>query len=97
LPPLRGQPFLFTLVEIPLGLPRSGILLAVLAPRWILLQFVILQQRVDFLGGHAFEIGHEHRVRCWLEAIVDQQRVDREIAGAVPQALYAVAATIKMQ
>jgi hypothetical protein len=52
----------------------------------------VLDQRVDLLGRHAAIRLDQQRVRRRLQAVVDEQRVDGEVAGQVPLVLDAVLA-----
>ena len=56
----------------------------------------VVEAGIDLLSRHAaVEVEHLRAPRR-VEAFVEQQRVDREIAGQVPQALHAVAAPGEM-
>ena len=69
-----------TLVTIP-GMVVEGLLVG-----------VVVEAGIDLLGRHAaIQVQHLRSGRR-REAFVDQQRVDREVAGQVPQALDAVTA-----
>ena len=51
---------------------------------------VILDQRVDFLGHHAFVADVVQRTRHRRHAFLDQDGIDREIAGDIPAVLDAM-------
>jgi hypothetical protein len=56
----------------------------------------VIQAGIDFFRRHVVKLVKDHRFRRWNQAVVIQQRVDREVARQIPLALHAMSTADEM-
>ena len=58
---------------------------------------IFVDQRVNLFRGHAQVLRHDMTVARWGQTILEQQRIDRVVAGEIPAVLHTVLAARKMR